>query len=169
MDLISYKNSWNLIQNLFKNYYDNNNLEVDLFNIKSTLFTQHLTKTIVYIDTFKKEGQYYLPIFVTQDNTKNILVLNNTVTELPYSSLLIWNYFNSFLVFKHSAVELSNIICTKGEATSITSANIIFTRYKKVYVPVGLRNDYITFFSNMTNWDPAYADQIVEGDEYDIE
>ena len=172
MNLISYKDSWNLIQSFFKSYYNDNNLEVDLFNVKSILFTKRFTsKEIMYIDTFKKEGQYFYPNLWKNPKRKLILVLNNTVDELPFSSLEgssvppRW-----YLVFKHSAAELNNITCTEGSARyNITTASSIFTYYEKVYVPVGLRNDYITFFSNMTGWDPTYADRIVEGDEHDIE
>lgn len=173
MNLISYKSSWDLIQNVFKNYFNNNNLEINLFDIKEILFTkQPFIKDIVYIDNFKKNETYFYPTFWKYPRHKLILVLNNTVTELPYSSLngaettgnIFW-----YLVFKHSAAELNNITYTAGNPTGWTTTNNTIFEYKKIYVPVGLRNDYITFFSNLPYWHPEYADQIVEGDEYDIE
>ena len=167
MNLISYKNSWDIIKNIFQQTYGENFKE-NYFNLKNFLFNTSNEKTIFYMDTMRKNG-HSASLAPFSKNSEFTLVFNNTVTDicsdtfLGGSNLLYWTY-----VFKHSLNEIGNINFVNTEGVTFT-AQLFFgmTATGRVIVPEGLKQDYIDLlFSQMQGWDESYADKIYEGDEF---
>lgn len=161
MNLISLNTSWDQINSIFNKYYSNST--INYYNLKDFLFHNQNTLNIVYIDTLKKDGKKAnLGIFKLAG--AKTYVFNDTVTIVPYDSIfLISNQQQQItFVFKHQLNTLSNLSFPDSGGVHYLFSN----NNRKVVVPVGLRTNYITLFSQMQGWQESYADKIYEGDEF---
>lgn len=160
MNLISYKDSWEEIQNSFNKYYENVSKK-DYLNLKNFLFNTKINTNdyLLYIDTLKKDNNYFkFSIYRTLPYLR--VVLNDTVTDIPYYSfgdpMADW-----IVVFKHDSSALQNIVF---DDTGYSSLRLF--EFHAIIVPEGLKQDYINLFSQCSGWGSAYENKIYEGDEF---
>lgn len=165
MNLISYKNSWDIIEDIFQQTYGSD-FETNYFNLKNTLFNTQNKKTILYMDTLKKDNNACFAPFTVNNNFT--LVLNNTVTDMYANSFSGYtNTLNWTIVFKHDSNEINNINFLSSGSSSFIASLLFNHMISKIIVPEGTKQDYINIlFSQMSGWDESYVDKIYEGDEF---
>lgn len=159
MDLISYKNSWELIEENFLTRYNIDTYEIDYFNLKKFLFSY--VPKIVYVknplSTFSNFNFTY--------RTNLRIVFTSNVTAIVGRALADLDHGKGIVIFKHNLEELNNL-------TIDTLIDLV--QNKKIIVPPGLQANYIAKFDTIGSTSPDWTNMtqeekeafVIEGDEF---